>query len=411
MTSPELGGSISAAWDPKRLLIDAAAVLGLVLALGITFAVDRMTRASATGGQATGAQGKPSAAAQQGPAAVKASPLRLAVTLREYDDMGQLLASLGPGYRYRTIAFDDLLDADRLAENDVVFLTCGGVPAEWLGRKLRPSERDFGGVFEARPEIVQKLKESLREYVRRGGTLYASDYRFQLLKLAFPEMVDPSRESRGEVQTVLAQVVDPGLQKQLGATMELRFDKRAWYPAAFRGAEVTTYLTGPYQTIDGRQLTGPLLVTFPFGEGTVIFTSFHNEAQNSQTELKLLRYLAFASVTAHEEALVRRTLRQGGFSPTERNLLSASRENEPVRDAYECRRAGPLQFVLSFENRGARLRLEVVGPDGDRHEKTGTWTFTIEVPQAAAGKWQYTITPLEVPYKNFAFTLTVAEKG
>ena len=47
---------------------------------------------------------------------------------------------------------------------------------------------------------------------------------------------------------------------------------------------------------------------------------------------------------------------------------------------------------------------------GVRLEKEGTSTFTIEVPEAAAGKWHYTVTPVEVPYPNFPFSLTVGEK-
>ncbi len=77
---------------------------------------------------------------------------------------------------------------------------------------------------------------------------------------------------------------------------------------------------------------------------------------------------------------------------------------------YECGGARSLQFVLGFEDRGARLRLSVAGPDGVRLEKEGTSTFTIEVPEAAAGKWHYTVTPVEVPYPNFPFSLTVGEK-
>ncbi len=324
--------------------------------------------------------------------------------------MGRLLDQLGPGYRYRTIEFDALLDSKRLAENDVLFLTCGGVPPEWLGRKLDESRREGGGVFEARPEVTAKVRASLRGYVHGGGTLYASDYRFQLLKIAFPEFIDSAKEERGAVQTVAARVTDPDLAKRVGDTIELRFDKPAWYPAAFRGPDVTTYLTGAYQTIDGRQTSGPLLATFPFGEGTVVFTSFHNEAQNSRIEMELLHYLALASVTAKADAAVRQELRRGEFSPEVRNLLSVSQKAEPIVETYECRKAGPLRFVLAFDDRGAKLELEIAGPDGLTADKTGTKTFTVDVAKAVPGTYRCTITPIDVPYENFPFTLTVAGK-
>jgi hypothetical protein len=141
-----------------------------------------------------------------------------------------------------------------------------------------------------------------------------------------------------------------------------------------------------------------------------VFTSFHNEAQNTETELELLRYLVFTTVTAREDARVKRTMLRGGLSPQERSLLSASSGGEPVTETYETKARGRLQFVLAFEPQGAELELAVVGPDGKEHEKTGTRTFSIDIRDAPPGQWQYTITPLEVPYKNFPFTLTIGEE-
>jgi hypothetical protein len=101
---------------------------------------------------------------------------------------------------------------------------------------------------------------------------------------------------------------------------------------------------------------------------------------------------------------------RGGFSPKERNLLSASADSQPVTQEFECRRAGPLQFVLGFEQPGAKLRLTVIGPGGIKHEQEGTSTFRIDIPDAQPGVWRYTITPVEVPFANYPFTLTIGEK-
>jgi len=396
--------------DLKRLLIDAGVAAGLVLALAIVFALDKGSSEpngsglSIESGEGEGVEGEGEKTGGT------SRPIRLGVTLPEYDDMGKLLGTLGSGYRYRTIPAEDLLDAERLAKNDVLFLTCGTVPPEWGKERLRPGAREGSAVVLARPEIIDQIEESLRTYVARGGTLYASDWRIDLLSIAFPEFIDRNRMAKGAVQTIEAEVVDSGLAKRLGSTIPLRFEKPSWRPAAFRGSEVVTYLQGTYKLIDDREVTGPLLVKFPFEKGTVIFTSFHNEAQNSEIEMELLRYLVFATVTARVEANVRRTMVRGGFSPKERDLLSTSSGGEPVTETYECREGGDLQFVLGFEDQGAQLRLRVSGPDGTPHEETGTKTFRIDVAGAAPGSWQYTITPLEVPYRNFPFTLTIGEK-
>ena len=405
------GTSLATGPRLRRLLIDATAAAGLLLALVAVFLIDK-------NGQSFGWLG-PSDVQSNGDLRVvpedEDSPhalahVQIAVTPPRYDDVGKLLDTLGTGYRYRVISMRDLLNVRQLAEYDVVFVTCGLTPREWATRRLSRIKPAREMIPAVNPQVAGRIKENLRAYVSRGGTLYVSDWHFDLLEIAFPELVDPSKVGGGAVGTVEAQVVDRGLQNRLGSTIELRFDRPSWRPAAFRGPDVTTYLTGTYETIDGHTITGPLLIQFPHGEGNVIFTSFHNEKQNSQTELELLRYLVFTTVTAQTDARIKRTMLKGGFSPVERNLLSASADDRSVTQTYDCSGVRHLQFVLGFENRGARLRLSVVGPDARRFQKTGTSTFTVDVSDAAAGAWKYTVTPLDVPYENFPFTLTIGEK-
>ena len=399
--------------EPARMLTDAAVGVGLVLVLAIVFMLD---------GTSSGVDETTNSTPTEEFEIVIERPedesggrllyrtLRLGVTPSEYDDVGKLLDSLGSGYRYRPIPFDALLDADQLLDSDVIFLTCELVSQPWMAARLRDAQRGSGDFYRVKGEVDRAVSRALRRFVAEGGTLYASDLQFDRLALVFPEFIDHAKAGRGAVQTVRAEVIDPGLAKRLGDSVELRFDMQAWRPAAFAGPEVTVYLQGNYEMLDGSRATGPLLVRFPFGQGTVIFTSFHNEAQNSQMELELLRYLVFTTVTAREESNVKRTMIRGGFSPTERNLLSASRESRPVTEIYQCADRGPLQFVLGFEDRGARLQLTVTGPDGTRQEKTNSKTFTIEISNAAAGPWRYTVTPVDVPYENFPFTLVIGEK-
>jgi len=385
-----------------RLLIDIALGIGLVLALFAVWLIDSCR-------EADNRELPRSARVVEGERAA-AAPLRLAVTLPEFDDMGSLLDSLGHGYRHQTAAYNDFLKPDALKAYDVVFLTCGGVPTEWLSERLRDSDRGSAGVYRAKPETVDGLYDNIRSFVRDGGTLYVSDLHFDVLLIAFPEFIDDAAVGRGAVQTVTAQVVDAGLRKHLGDEIPLRFDMRAWRPAAFRHDRVTTYLEGDYELVEGDVVHGPLMVSFSYGEGTVIFTSFHNEAQNSDLEKLLLRYLVFTTVTAREQTDVRQVMIQGGFSPQQRNLLSLSAVEEPVSDSYEHAARGPLQFVLGFANRGAELKLAVVSPDGERYEKRGTATYSIDVEDAAPGRWQVLITPIVVPYRNFPFTLTIGDK-
>jgi len=394
--------------DPRTLLKDACAGLSLVLALALVFwwAGGRGTEsdrpADETGGLLVDETLSDNAS--------QAQRVRLAVTPPEYDDMGSLLDVLGRGYRYRTIAYDDLLDAAALQPYEVVFLTCSGVPRRWLGSRIGAGERPGTEVCEARPEIVRQLHESLRRYVGQGGTLYASDWQYVLVAAAFPEHVPSQQPKRGKAQTIRADVVDPALRARLGPTVELNFDKPAWYPAAFEGPEVVVCIEGDYENMAGRRQRVPLLVQFPFEKGSVIFTSFHNEKQHTEMEQELLHTLVLATVTAHLRSQVQRTMLRGGFSPVERNLLSASVRQQAVERSFHHDGQGELRFVLGFEDQGAELRLEVTAPDGREWEKTGTSTLVIEVADAPAGQWKYKIEALRVPYANFPFTFSVGCK-
>ena len=388
----------------RRLILDIMVGATLAFALLIVLVLDAMNGPDSPESPLT-----ESLVEETGPDE-PAATLRLAVTPPEFDDMGGLLDTLGHGYQYETASFNDFLEPKGLADHDVIFLTCGGVPTNWLSERLRDSERGSAGIYRAKPETVRSLYDNVRDFVRDGGTLYVSDLHFDVLVIAFPEFIDDHAVGRGAVQTVDAQVVEEGLRRQLGDEISLRFEMRSWRPAAFRKSKVTTYLEGEYELVDGTVRTGPLLISFPYGKGTVIFTSFHNEAQNSDLETLLLRYLVFATVTAREQENVRQVLVKGGFSPRQRNLLALTTEDQPVTEVYDNEKIGPLQFVLGFANHGAQLKLTVTSPKGKQFEESGQETFSIGIDRAEPGKWQYTIMPIKVPYRNFPFTLTIGEK-
>lgn len=340
---------------------------------------------------------------------------RIGITPVFFDDMGKLLTSLGDGYKHKEIDLDELLDPATFDEFDIIFLTCGDASRSWLGAKIGDAERDRE-TFKVKPEVQERLRTNLRYFVERGGTLYASDWRFRLLATAFSEQVNWGQieggKKVGAKQHLLAKVVDPALQELLGSSIELDFEEPGWYPSAFRGSDMTTYLEGTYRTLSGEDATAPLLVKFPFGDagGSVIFTSFHNETQNSELEIKLLKFLVFTTVTAHQDHTITRRLIKGGFSPSSKSLLSASAESPSVTRTYKCEKAGPLQFVLGFGDDGARLKLTIESPDGKKYEDVKDTTFLIDIPDAAIGEWKYTVTAEKVPYANFPFSLTIGAK-
>jgi hypothetical protein len=388
-------------------LIDSLVATGLALALLLVIALDKLVFSSDPGTGSTGVKVEEPVIQVSKSAAPR--PPRIAVTqtyeekvrsqsgqqeLEKWDDMPKLLDSLGEGYKYTIIPVSGLVDAKKLGEYDVLFYTCGR-----------------GG---ADSDITSRL----HDFVVNGGTLYASDWRYTAVALAFPDYQSERLQGSGAAGTIEADVVDPGLRDALGSpTVKLKFNLSQWKTAAFGNDllppedkdKVKVLIAGTYRQVKGDTATAPLLVKFQAGKGVVIFTSFHNEKQTSEVEKKLLNFLVFSAVTAKTEAEVAQTMLKGGFSPQKSNLLSASPESPSVTKTYHNKNAGPLRFSLGFENRGARLKLTVVPPKGEKREHVGTSTFSMDFRDALIGDWQYTVTAEVIPFPNFPFTLTVGE--
>lgn len=381
-------------------LIDAGVLGTLVFALLLVVLVDKLLSGRDANVQTVT---QPVSVTTTMPVGVASKTLRLAVTESQkdknekiWDDMGKLLSSLGKGYPFTQFHARQLLDAKKFAEFDVLFLTCapGGADPIFDGNPLR---------------VEPAFAENLRNFVAQGGTLYASDWRYDAIEAAFPDVASVRLKDEGRAQEVTADVVDAGLADLTGKTVPLKFDLDRWKTAAFAGDRVKVLIEGKYDRQRGGISKAPLLVRFQFGKGTVIFTSFHNERQNSAIEQLLLKYLVFSAVTAQIDNQVNQTLIQGGFAPQKQNLLSATKDNPQVTYKYRSTKAGKIRFVLGFEDRGAKLRLSVTSPTGQKKEGVGTSSFWIEETSAGPGDWQYTITAIERPYDEFPFTVTVAE--
>jgi hypothetical protein len=389
------------------LLTDIVLAAALCAAVGAVIALDRRSKPTAEPPAV-----EPIVVEQPVDQPPRRNGLRIAVTPEPavFDDVGRLLDSLGAGYAYRMIPLDDILDLEKIGQFDVLFLTCSGFTDTWLGSKS-DGELRGGELYEPNPETFERAKQTLRKFVSDGGTLYASDLHLLTLEACFPEFYASALDDRGAPQIVDARVVDENLKRVIGERIELTFDQEGWRPAALAGEKLVTLLEGDYRSLGGETKHAPLLVRYPLGQGSVIFTSFHNEKQNSDKEKELLKFLVFSVVTASTDAEAERTLARGGFSRTRKDLFSASRESEPIRRTYENVRETDLQFVLAFSDQGAELELEVEGPDGAVLRKRGGSTISIDVPAAPVGSWHYRIRPISVPSDNFPFTISVGQRN
>ena len=482
------------------------------------------------------------------PAAAKQRrPLRIAVTRPQFDDMGKLLDALGAGYRYTVVENDAVLRPAALDPFDILFLTCGAWPIEW-GARSGGVVREGVTYGEMRPDNLERLRQTLRRFVERGGTIYASDLRGGLLRRAFPERApaadfdprglreveeiekrwlkavapsasigtvaqtldqltlsnslrgrrdelvalisssilvkfnraetDPDdltsirqrvvrhglpvterdceilaeqfgrrrevlresfnarsrtkiRKSLGELnkvdaqlraarerliidhdgagrQDVDARVVDSGLREVIGDTIHLRFPDNSWIPAQLVG-DMQVLIRGTYVAIGRQTFEAPLLARFRQGKGTIIFTSFHNEAQNNQQELELLRYVVFSAVTAKEEVAAQETMLSGGFSPVKQGQVNRATGKDSITRGFKSDSGDPLRFSLNFGGGGAVLRLKLVAPGGSSHDEEADESMVVEARGAPAGEWLYTVTAVKVPHENFAYSVSIGK--
>jgi hypothetical protein len=373
----------------NTFLLDAGIAAGLAVALLLVIALDKLIP-----GPARATSNPLITITNSNKASGESKPLKLAVTPTQddkkngkWDDMPRFLDFLGTGFPYTMYPIQDLRDDKKLEKYDVLFLTC------------------------ARGQPEPSYTSNLRDFVRKGGTLYASDWRYEWVAQAFPDVTALHLLGNGRAGWVTAKVVDPGLRDILGPSIRLYFNLSLWKTAAFAGRRVKVLLEAEYEKDEkdgGGTAVAPLLVEFQSGKGTVIFTSFHNEKKNYDVEKKLLKYLVFSAITAKTQTQVTQTMIKGGFSPQKSNLLSASSDNK-IEQTYHSKKGGKIRFVLGFEDRGATLKLTVVGPDGKTYEQTGNSTISIDVVNAQAGDYRYTVTALSVPHPDFPFTLTVGE--
>lgn len=254
---------------------------------------------------------------------LEADAAELAVIGGDYDRIGGVLDGLGFAYDFYCGGSSDHRPARRLLSDptlldtyDVVFVNCGS------GIDLRASNAE-----------VVATREALRAFVEGGGSLYASDLSADFVEALWPDAVDFRMSTRdpapaaiccvctddcpvectttaveppgpycaepgqrapacgsgvsggGGVGRVEARIVDERLAALFGRdALEVFFDLPGWIEIEAVGAGTDVLVES-----GGR----PLMVSFPVGDGRVVYTSFHNDEQASDDIRALLSALVF----------------------------------------------------------------------------------------------------------------------
>jgi hypothetical protein len=193
------------------------------------------------------------------------------VSTPRYDDIGQVLTSMGVSFESFAGSYDC----------DLLFINCG--------------TSDY---FDLR---------SLHSFVMEGGCLYASDLTSGLIQDVFPGILRFA--GSGSPGRVEAQVTDAELREVAGDRVTIHFDMPDW--TLLEGCEGETLV----QAAPGTAYAGrPLMVGVELGRGALFYTSFHNRAQASEQEKVLLQLLVLKQIGASSHTTLAQASKSVGVS-------------------------------------------------------------------------------------------------
>ncbi len=186
--------------------------------------------------------------------------VKIGVISGQYDDIGALITKAGLPMEVYGRPSDLLTDPAKMAELDLIFSNCGSLATTTSVAHYSPEE-----------------VANTRAWLEAGGTLYTSDWEYELFDAVVPEGLNfNSNPKLGAVSAIEADVLDRDIQTMLGkATAELRFNLNDW--VVIDSAEYAYVLAEG--RVDGTGRTHPMAALMPVGSGKAIFTSFHNESQ------------------------------------------------------------------------------------------------------------------------------------
>lgn len=218
--------------------------------------------------------------------------LDIALITGDYDDVDNLLEDLGFTSYTRVDGTDStaltafLTDPVALSKFDIVFFNGGHVEA--------------GVIYDSNPAnpVPSRVAQNLQAYVASGGSVFATDWAYDVVERAWPDAIDfmgddrtPDAAQLGEYESVNAAVTDESLAAFIGKSwMAVEYDLPVWPPIVGVQPYVSVHLSGNVSYRQGQSSytlpAVPLLVSFSEGQGRVGFSTFRF-ASNRQDDTRL----------------------------------------------------------------------------------------------------------------------------
>ena len=147
----------------------------------------------------------------------------------------------------------------------------------------------------------ERVVDNTLRYVSSGDTLVVTDWAYELVEAGWPEMIEWAGDEMtpdgtgwanldaaqmGMIDRITAEVSDAELAQEIGPSMAVDFPYSNFAVIESVSDDVTVYVRGdvayrPDELSEPIELTDvPLLVGFDHGDGRVLFSTFHIDAQN-----------------------------------------------------------------------------------------------------------------------------------
>jgi hypothetical protein len=263
--------------------------------------------------------------------------LDVAVITGDYDDFQDVLSNMGFA-NYELIdglhtgdMTGFLLDLDSMLQYDIIFFNGGHVEEGVIyaadavdGEGDDSDDEDFGDdTGEAGGDDTgegddtgdgpvtplydyEQIVQNIRDYVAAGGAVYASDWAYDVVEIAWPEAINfvgadeiPNSAQLGEYGLIQAAVSDEALAEWLGKDhIDIEYDLPVWPAIEGASSTVSVHLTGAIDYREGTNvytLTAvPLLASFTSGSGKVAIATFR-VAKNADADVMLtLQYMMYS---------------------------------------------------------------------------------------------------------------------
>ncbi len=245
-------------------------------------------------------------------------PLQIdvAIVSGSYDSFELVLTNMGFANYIEVDGLDRseltgfLSDADTLASFDIIFFNGGHLEEDILYAPAEDDDDiglgDDGGADDTGTvEISETIMQNLRDYVTNGGSIYASDWSYDVVEQGWPDRIDfvgddstPDAAQLGEYDLVNAAVSDGALADWLDTDhIEIEYDLPVWAPVESTSDSVSIHLAGNIAYRQGQATynisNAPLLVSFTSGEGKVVYSTFRVAKNASSEILQVLQYMMY----------------------------------------------------------------------------------------------------------------------